>query len=149
MKSLKLTFAVLAVSSLCSFTFSNGEDDKLPKTDATEVATNQVKFRIQLGAFDGEAPAEMLALFDQIGGVTKINSKGKTAYLTAPFSTEDAANNELPLLRDKGFKEAKNVVVIENYVITARTYHFFYDNKNVPASEKDKLFVTEQRVIRD
>ncbi len=149
MKSLKLALGIFAFASISSFANPGlGDDDKKPGNSVESKATKTVDYRIQLGAFDGEAPADLLELMKDVDGVVSMNSKGKKAYLTASFESEEAAEKVLPELRDKGFKSAMKVVVIEDYVIPSRTYHFFYDNKKVDESEKNKLFTPEVRVIK-
>ncbi|MEO9532321.1 MAG: hypothetical protein ABJG68_08680 [Crocinitomicaceae bacterium] len=145
MKSLKIALAFLVFGSFS--TFANNGDDKNPTSSSSET-TSGIQYRIQLGAYSGEAPEEVQALLDELDGVITMDSKGKVAYLTASFESEAAAAKELPVLRDKGFKSAQNVVVVENYVIPSRTYHFFYDNKKASAAEKEKLFTPEVRVIK-
>ena len=53
------------------------------------------------------------------------------------------------MLRSKGFKNAMKIVIIEDYIMGARTYHLFYDKRNASSAEKNKLFTPEIRVIRD
>ena len=151
MKSLKFTIAVLAITSLSSFTNPVKDETKDPEkkeTTATSASSSTVEYRIQLGAFDGEAPENMLEILAELEGVEVVKSKGKNAYLTASYSSEAEASAQLPILRDKGFKSAMKVVILEDYVVPARTYHFFYDQKNVSAAEKTKLFET-QIVVKD
>jgi len=149
MKSLKLALGVLAFASISSFANPGlGDDDKKPAATAETKKSNKVDYRIQLGSFDGDAPAEVLELLKDIEGVTTMNSKGKKVYLTTSFASEAEASKVLPDLRDKGFKSAMKVVVLEEYVIPSRTYHFFYDKKKVNESEKNKLFTPEVRVIK-
>jgi hypothetical protein len=149
MKSLKLALGIFAFASISAFSNTGlGDEDKKPSSTAASKKANTVDYRIQLGAFAGEAPADILALLKDVEGVTTMTSKGKKAYLTASFASEAAAEKVLPELRDKGFKSAMKVVVIEDYVIPSRTYHFFYDNKKVADSEKNKLFTPEVRVIK-
>ena len=149
MKSLKLALGIFAFASLSAFANPGlGDDDKKPATTAESKKSTTVDYRIQLGAYEGEAPADIQALLKEVEGVTVMNSKGKKAYLTASFNSEAEASRVLPELRDKGFKSAMKVVVVEDYVIPSRTYHFFYDNKKVDASEKNKLFTPEVRVIK-
>ena len=145
MKSLKLAMAFLVFGAFSSF--AHNGDDKNPETTATSSNTG-IQYRIQLGAYSGEAPEDIQALLKSLDGVVTMDSKGKVAYLTQAFESEAAATKELPALRDKGFKSAQNVVVVENYVIPSRTYHFFYDNKKASAAEKEKLFTPEIRVIK-
>ncbi len=151
MKSLKFVFAILAMTSLNSFAHSIEDETKDPEkkeTTASSVSSSSVEYRIQLGAFNGEVPAEMQELMNELDGVEMLTSKGKNAYLTASFTSEEEATAELSILRDKGFKSAMKVVVLEDYIVPARTYHFFYDNKKVSAAEKTKLFET-QIVVKD
>jgi hypothetical protein len=147
MKSLKLVMTFLIFGSVNAFANNGNEDDKNPETKSS-ATTSGIQYRIQLGAYHGQAPEDVQALLSGLDGVITMDSKGKVAYLTASFESEAAAAKELPVLRDKGFKSAQNVVIVENYVIPSRTYHFFYDNKKVSAAEKEKLFTPEVRVIK-
>ena len=148
MKSLKLALGLLAFASISAFANpGSGDDDKKPNA-TSETKNTSVDYRIQLGAFQGEAPTEVLELLKELEGVTVMNSKGKKAYLTSSFASEAEAAKVLPELRNKGFKSAMKVVVVEDYVIPSRTYHFFYDKKKVDDSEKNKLFTPEVRVIK-
>lgn len=151
MKALKFTIALMAISTLSSFTIPVKDETKDPEkkeTTAASANSSTVEYRIQLGAFEGEAPSNMQEILSELEGVEIVKSKGKNAYLTASYSSEAEASAQLPLLRDKGFKSAMKVVVLEDYIVPARTYHFFYDKKNVSAAEKTKLFET-QIVVKD
>lgn len=149
MKSLKFTFALLAITGLSSFTNPIEDETKDKKeSKSTTVSTSTVEYRIQLGAFEDEAPSNLKAIIAELDGVEIIKSKGKNAYLTTSYASEAEATAQLPVLRDKGFKSAMKVVVLEDYIVPARTYHFFYDKKNVSAAEKTKLFETKI-VVKD
>lgn len=146
MKSTTVTLALFSILSLCSFTKPGPGDKNEPAPEATE---SKVQYRIQLGAYTSQAPESDLQLFEQIGGVSEMESKGKTVYLTPAYSSEEEASHDLPELRQLGFDEARKVVIIEDHVISAKNYHFFYDNKNCSPSEKTKLFKTQIRVINE
>lgn len=144
MKSLKLAFAILTAMSLSSFTTAGTGDNPEPKPDGNE---SNVEFRIQLASYDDEVPAEELDQLTSIEGVSVMTSKGKTVVVTAPYLSEKEASYKLPEFRQMGFKKAMKVVVVEDYIIPAKTYHFFYDHRKCSAAEKDKLFTPEIRVI--
>lgn len=144
MKSLKLACAFLAFALVTSFTIPNSIKTTTANSDAVG---SHVEYRIQLGVYADVPPEEDLLLLNSIPGVIAMESKGKVAYLTPEYSTESQASKELPSFRDKGFKKAMKVVIVEDYVVPARTYHIFYDNKKGPMAEKNKLFETEYRVL--
>ena len=78
MKSLKLALGIFAFAAISSFANPGlGDDDKKPANSVESKATKTVDYRIQLGAFVGEAPADLLELMKEIDGVVSINSKGK------------------------------------------------------------------------
>jgi uncharacterized GH25 family protein len=146
MKSLNLAIAIIAFAFLSSFTNSVNKN-----FENTEPVSNssEVKFRIQLGSYYNEAPEADLKIMEEIGGITPMKSKGKTVYVTKEFDSEHEASIELPVMRSKGFKNAMKIVIIEDYIMGARTYHLFYDKRKTTAAEKNKLFTPEIRVIRD
>ena len=144
MNTLRFALVAIGFMFLCSFSTS-----KTALTAATNLEENnsQVQFRIQLGAYQGEIPADDATKLFSIDGLTSMQSKGKTVYLTAPFASENEASQKLPEFRQMGFKTATKVVVIEDYVLTSRVYHLMYDNRKTNAAEKNKLFQPEIRVI--
>jgi len=148
MKTITLALGFVSLFSVSSFAHNGGDDDKKPVTTSTE-KTASVEYRIQLVASSEELSDEMKAKLSEMDNVIQVNSKGKKAYLTQQFSTEEEAAAILPELRDKGFTGAMQVVLVEDYVIPSRTYHFFYDKKKVSAEEKTKLFTPEIKIIKE
>lgn len=139
----------MAFALVTSFTIPNPSTIGTVKTATTnsDAVGSHVEFRIQLGVYADVPPEEDLLLLNSIPGVIAKESKGKVAYLTPEYSSEHEATLELPSFRDKGFKKAMKVVIVEDYVVPARTYHIFYDNKKCPMAEKNKLFETEYRIL--
>jgi hypothetical protein len=144
MNTLKLAIAACGLFVLSSFTWTSSVFRTVDKLEGND---SQIQFRIQLAAYDSQIPADDASKLFSMEGLSSMKSKGKTVYLTAPFSSEDEASKKLPEYRQMGFKRAVKVVIIEDYVVTSRVYHLMYDNRKAPASEKYKLFTPEIRVI--
>lgn len=141
-----LRIALVAVAFICLSSFSSSKSAHSAAQSLDENSA-PIEFRIQLGAYKGEIPSDDASKLFAIDGLTSMQSKGKTVYLTAPFSSEQEASEKLPEFRQMGFKSATKVVIIEDYVLTARVYHLMYDNRKSNAADKNKLFVPEVRVL--
>ena len=139
-----LALAAFGFTLLSSFTTSQTAITAVKKLEGTN---SQVQFRIQLATYDANAPISEVDRIMSIEGVSFMESKGKTVFVTAPFSSEEEAAKMLPEYRQMGFKRAMKVVIIDDYILTSRVYHLMYDNRKAPASEKYKLFTPEIRVI--
>lgn len=148
MKSTAIALGIFSLFSFSTFAHNGEDDEKKPATSTTEKKST-VEYRIQLVSSADELSDEMKQQLEELGNTIQMNSKGKQVYLTQEFATEEEAAAFLPELRDKGFKNAMQVVLVEDYVIPARTYHFFYDKKKVGEEEKTKLFTPEIKIIKE
>ena len=145
MKQLKLiALAACGFVLLSSFTTSRSAFSAVKKLEGVD---SQIQFRIQLATYDPNAPIAEVDKVMAIDGVSFMESKGKTIFVTEPYASEEEAAQKLPEFRQMGYKNAVKVVIIDGYVLTSRVYHLMYDHRKAPASEKYKLFTPEIRVI--
>ena len=144
MKQLKLAIAALCIMLLSSFTISKTAMTAVHKLEGSD---SQIEFRIQLATYDHEAPIAEVDKLLSIDGVSFMESKGKTVFVTEPYQTEDEASMKLSEYRQMGYKQAVKVVIVEGYVVTSRVFHLMYDNRKTSAAEKYKLFTPEVKVI--
>ena len=144
MTQLKLALAAFSFLVLSSFTTSTTALTAAKKLEGND---SHIQFRIQLASFDKEAPIAEIDKLMSIEGVSFMESKGKTVFVTAPFESEEEAAQKLPEYRQMGYARATKVVIIDGYVLTSRVFHLMYDNRKAPAASKYKLFTPEVRVI--
>ena len=78
-----------------------------------------VRYKVQLGAFAGNAPADVMDLFIEIGNVTNVTGAGDTRYYHGSFATRDEANTALKAVQDKGITDAFVVGELKGRIISA------------------------------
>ena len=78
-----------------------------------------VRYKVQLGAFAGNAPADVMDLFIEIGNVTNVTGAGDTRYYHGSFATRDEANTALKAVQDKGITDAFVVGELKRRILSA------------------------------
>jgi hypothetical protein len=110
-----------AGASLSEGTVENIEQDK----QVNEVNKELIKFRIQLGVFNGAVPANIFTKFMIAGNVKAIRGEGVTRYINGDYKTLTEANLALTEMKNKGFTDA---IIVGDF-----------NNKIIPAEEAAKL----------
>lgn len=94
-----------------------------PNAPSTPGGVNRelVKFRVQLGAYKAQIPADVLEQFMELGSVEgRITPDGTTKYVVGVFENYDDALNFKREVNDKGFGDAFVVGEFDNEIISAQ-----------------------------
>jgi len=78
-----------------------------------------VRYKVQLGAFVGNVPADMMDRFIQIGNVTNVTGAEDTRYYHGNFATREEANTALKAVQAKGITDAFVVGDLKGRIISA------------------------------
>jgi hypothetical protein len=96
--------------------------DVIDKNDVltNKVEAKDVKFKINLGEYSSDVPAEVLDVFLEIGNVTPRRSKtGKIMYVTGEYSSFEEAEKVRKTLAARGIANAALVGEFKGRIITA------------------------------
>jgi len=74
---------------------------------------------VQLGAFAGNVPSDVMSKFIEIGDVTNVSGVEDTRYYHGSFRTRDEANAALRSVQEKGVADAFVVGEIKGRIILA------------------------------
>jgi hypothetical protein len=74
---------------------------------ATKVDKSRVNFRILLGAFTGEVPAEKLEMFITLGKTRPVRDGDAIKYIHGKFPTRAEAESQLEKVKELGLKDAE------------------------------------------
>lgn len=70
------------------------------------VDVSKIRFKVQVGAFEKNIPAELMDTFLRVGNVTTVRQSGITRYISGNFETVDEARQHLKVLKDAGLSDA-------------------------------------------
>lgn len=77
-----------------------------------------VEYSVQLGAFSGRVPADMLGKFIELDDVSPMRgANGTTRYIYKTFATKAKATEALGKLKSKGFDDAKLIGLFNGQII--------------------------------
>ncbi|MEO9531061.1 MAG: hypothetical protein ABJG68_06105 [Crocinitomicaceae bacterium] len=93
------------------------------KSLSAKIDVSKAVHKIELGTFSKSVPVKIVELMRELGSVTPVNSDEGSTYYTAPFNSEEEAQQQLPKLQSLGFNSAKHVVEYKNEVYDIRTFH--------------------------
>ena len=112
--------------------FKNGKRVSLKEAGAKltspeslkDVAVNgldkeSIRYKVQLGAFAGNVPSEVMSKFIEIGDVTNVSGVEDTRYYHGSFKTRVDANAALKTVQEKGVTDAFVVGEIKGRIILA------------------------------
>ena len=78
-----------------------------------------IRYRVQLGAFAGNVPSDVMSKFIEIGDVTNVSGVEDTRYYHGSFKTREEANAALRSVQEKGIADAFVVGEIKGRIILA------------------------------
>ena len=112
--------------------FKNGKRVSLKEAGAKltspeslkDVAVNgvdkeSIRYKVQLGAFAGNVPSDVMSRFIEIGDVTNVSGVEDTRYYHGSFKTREEANAALKTVQEKGVADAFVVGEIKGRIILA------------------------------
>ena len=112
--------------------FKNGKRVSLKEAGAKltspeslkDVAVNgvdkeSIRYKVQLGAFAGNVPSDVMSRFIEIGDVTNVTGTEDTRYYHGSFKTREEANAALKSVQEKGVTDAFVVGEIKGRIILA------------------------------
>lgn len=112
--------------------FKNGKRVSLKEAGAKltspeslkDVAVNgvdkaSVRYKVQLGAFAGNVPSDVMSKFIEIGDVTNVTGAEDTRYYHGSFKTREEANAALKAVQEKGVTDAFVVGELKGRIILA------------------------------
>jgi hypothetical protein len=124
-----VVLALFSLALLSSFTFNRITHEAMTKVNGRN---GQAIHRIQLCQFTDIVPVKVVERLREIGGVTPVKSKEGSIYLTAPYDNEQMAAQDLLKFQQFGFKEALQVVEVNDQLISIWQYHKHYDRQGNP-----------------
>jgi hypothetical protein len=78
-----------------------------------------VRYRVQLGSFAGNVPADVMSKYVEIGNVTPITGTDDTRYVYGSFKTRAEAMEALKVVQEKGVPDAFVVGEMQGRIISA------------------------------
>lgn len=119
MKTLKLSALLTLFFLVASFS----QQAATSKTNKLEDDEFQVKFRIQIGAYENHVPYDKVETMRKLGEVKVVKQDGRAYYYSKPYATEQAATSNLGHYINVGFEDAHEVVELEDSFVSLADYH--------------------------
>lgn len=96
-------------------------ENVVPMSSSSSVNFGKVKFKVQLGAFKGNIPTDVLDAMMDLGRIDqREGGDGTTRYFTGEFNTYDEAKQLKERLSSQGFPDAFIAAEYDGKIITAQ-----------------------------
>ena len=93
--------------------------ETVEKDIVTPINHDMVSFKVQVGAFIGNVPADVMNLFIEIGEVSSIKGENSTKYYFGDFRSRVEAEKAKEELMSQGLIDAFVVGAFSGHIITA------------------------------
>jgi cell division protein FtsN len=93
--------------------------ETLKDTPGSGFDKNLVRYRVQLGSFVGNVPADVMDTYVELGNVEPITGTEDTRYVYGSFKTRAEAAEALKLVQEKGVPDAFVVGEMQGRIISA------------------------------
>ncbi|MCB9222769.1 MAG: hypothetical protein H6582_01225 [Crocinitomicaceae bacterium] len=88
-----------------------------------------VKFRIQICAYENHVPYNKVEAMRKLGKVMVVKKDGWAYYYSKEYATEAAAITQVPFYISAGFEDAHEVAEVNNQFYSVEEYHKMLKDK--------------------